>query len=249
MLALYIVIAVVLLILISIGGFLAIKPNMKIAFKKYAPQLAERASFQYVTRDLEHDDIYTKRGAVRQRIAKKVQALTEELESYYAGYETEFFEMVKPVLDEKNRFRKKDLPEILELYLNFVFEKKRQLLEKQNADLVSKGLTLEQFFDLRNLQAKNGGGDSVGVYIIFNESKRMYYVGQAKRLFFRVNQHFTGHGNGDVYADYKYGDRFFVQLIPITSSGYSDIDALERDMIAKYRADSEGYNRTSGNTK
>ena len=91
-------------------------------------------------------------------------------------------------------------------------------------------------------------GDMVGVYIIHNESKDMYYIGQAKRLFFRINQHFTGHGNGDVYADYKYGDDFSIKIIPLADSGYQDIDLLEKDMIQKYDAYHKGYNRTKGNT-
>lgn len=90
-------------------------------------------------------------------------------------------------------------------------------------------------------------GDSVGVYIIFNQTKNMYYVGQAKRLCFRVNQHFTGHGNGDVYADYKYGDQFLIKLITLRESGYDDLDKLERDMIMQYHANIDGYNKTAGN--
>lgn len=90
-------------------------------------------------------------------------------------------------------------------------------------------------------------GDMVGVYIIYNQTKNMYYVGQAKRLFFRVKQHFTGRGNGDVYADYKYGDSFLIRLVTLRESGYDDLDRLERDLIAKYHAYSHGYNKTAGN--
>ena len=31
-------------------------------------------------------------------------------------------------------------------------------------------------------------------------------MGQGKAVLDRVNHHFSGRGNGDVYADYKYGD-------------------------------------------
>ena len=105
-------------------------------------------------------------------------------------------------------------------------------------------ITPEQFFKLR----KTISGDMVGVYVIYNKDRRMYYVGQATRLFFRVNQHFTGHGNGDVYGDYKRGkDRFTIKLIPLVNSGYYDLDLLEKDMIAKYNAYEKGYNKTQGN--
>lgn len=71
-------------------------------------------------------------------------------------------------------------------------------------------VTPEQFFKIRN--SSNGGRgnkhistskDFSGVYILYNHTKKKYYVGQAKKVFQRVNNHFTGHGNGDVYADYK----------------------------------------------
>ena len=105
-------------------------------------------------------------------------------------------------------------------------------------------MTPEQFFNLR----KQVDGDMVGVYILYNKDKKMYYVGQATRLFFRVNQHFTGHGNGDVYADYKRGkDKFTIKLIPLLNSGYYDLDLLEKDMITKYNSYEKGYNKTKGN--
>ena len=107
----------------------------------------------------------------------------------------------------------------------------------------TKSLTPDEFFEVKGTQS----GDVVGVYVIHNDTNGMYYVGQAKRLFFRVNQHFTGHGNGDVYADYKHGDHFSIQLMKLSDSGYSDLDKLERDLIEKYDAYNSGYNRTVGN--
>jgi len=104
-------------------------------------------------------------------------------------------------------------------------------------------MTPEEFFELR----EKAEGDFVGVYILYNATKRLYYVGQAKRVLFRVNQHFTGHGNGDVYADYVYRNRFRIKLVKLTESGYEDLDALERDMIEAYHAFSIGYNKNAGN--
>lgn len=108
-----------------------------------------------------------------------------------------------------------------------------------NVDTVSPN----DFFEIKNKQK----GDVVGVYVIHNETQNMYYVGQAKRLFFRINQHFTGHGNGDVYADYKYGDNFTIKIVKLSDSGYDDLNLLEKDLIRKYNALSNGYNKTAGN--
>ena len=106
-------------------------------------------------------------------------------------------------------------------------------------------MTPKQFFGFR---ARAGSARNFsGVYILYNEDKKMYYVGQGIRVLDRVNAHFTGHGNGDVYADYKYGDHFTIKLISLRKSGYSDLNSLERDMIARYKAFSRGYNRTRGN--
>lgn len=103
-------------------------------------------------------------------------------------------------------------------------EKKTKFSNFTNATSV---ISVKDFFELKACQQ----GDIVGVYVIYNENKNMYYVGQAKKLFFRINQHFTGHGNGDVYADYKAGNSFKMMIIPLADSGYKDIDLLEKDMI------------------
>lgn len=116
-------------------------------------------------------------------------------------------------------------------------------------------LTPQQFFYLRNFSFGGRGRPSyartknfAGVYILFNKTKNMYYVGQGKHVLDRVNCHFTGKGNGDVYADYKYGDEFTIRMIALQGSGYTSLNALERDTIYKYRAFSRGYNKTRGNS-
>lgn len=115
-------------------------------------------------------------------------------------------------------------------------------------------VTPNEFFKIRN--ASNGGrgkkhistkNDFAGVYILYNHDKNMYYVGQGKRVFQRVNSHFTGHGNGDVYADYKYGDNFTIKMIALQNSGFKTLNELERNTIATYNAYAKGYNKTRGN--
>lgn len=115
-------------------------------------------------------------------------------------------------------------------------------------------VTPKEFFKIRN--ASNGGRgkkhistkhDFAGVYILYNNDKKMYYVGQGKRVFQRVNSHFTGHGNGDVYADYKYGDNFTIKMIALRNSGFKTLNELERNTITTYNAYAKGYNKTRGN--
>ena len=86
-----------------------------------------------------------------------------------------------------------------------------------------------------------------GVYVLHNKTRNKYYVGQGINVMARINQHFSGKGNGDVYADWKYGDRFRIKIIPLKGSRRKSLDELERVTINKYNAFSQGYNKTRGN--
>ena len=86
-----------------------------------------------------------------------------------------------------------------------------------------------------------------GVYVIYNETRNMHYIGQAARVGDRVYSHFTGKGNGDVYADYKYGSVFTLKLIEFSGSGYNTLNQLEKDTIMVYNSYAKGYNKTRGN--
>ena len=111
----------------------------------------------------------------------------------------------------------------------------------------SKTLTPQEFFKLRENAIKMGGQskyDRSGVYVLFNKSSSMYYVGQSVNLLKRVNNHFTGKGNGDVYADYKYGSEFEITLIPCSQQ---DLNKIERHYIEIFNAYGKGYNKNKGN--
>lgn len=127
-------------------------------------------------------------------------------------------------------------------------------IRKKIRDLSNSALevTPNQFFAIRT--AKGGRNryistsyDFVGIYILYNTTKSKYYIGQSKRVFSRVNQHFTGRGNGDLYADYKYGDRFTIKMVRLENSGFSSLNDLERCAIKTYNAYAKGYNKTRGN--
>lgn len=131
----------------------------------------------------------------------------------------------------------------------------KEYLRQKILNLVNNNteVTPEEFFELRN--AKIGKSKSIegkrynfpGVYVIHNQTKNMYYVGQGKKVLDRVNSHFTGKGNGDVYADYKYNDRFEISIIPFNNSGFSSLNELEKLAIKTYNAYTNGYNKTRGN--
>ena len=114
-------------------------------------------------------------------------------------------------------------------------------------------VTPEEFFELRNSKVKRSNSiagkvyNFPGVYVIHNQTKDMYYVGQGIKVLDRVNSHFTGRGNGDVYADYKYNDSFKIGIIPFNNSDFSSLNELERLAIKTYNAYTKGYNKTRGN--
>ncbi len=116
----------------------------------------------------------------------------------------------------------------------------------------SREISVKRFLRLRNVKDRNKRlksfkQDVEGVYIIHNHTEGKYYVGQAQHMISRVNNHFTGKGNGRIYADYDHGDRFTVRFVALKGSGFKNLNDLERYFIEKYDALEAGYNRTKGN--
>lgn len=140
-------------------------------------------------------------------------------------------------------------------YAIYIQKKKKEIREKIDL-LASNAIEMNpnEFFKIRNKSFGGQGSPKYarqynfeGVYILYNETKKMYYVGQATKILDRVNAHFTGKGNGDVYADYKYGDSFKIRMIALEKSGFCSLNELERHTISKYNAFARGYNKTRGN--
>ena len=71
------------------------------------------------------------------------------------------------------------------------------------------------------------------------------YVGQSVNVCQRVHNHFNGKGNGNVYADIKYGKYAYVRLIPVKPKRLND---METALIEAFSATSS-YNKTQGGAK
>lgn len=117
-----------------------------------------------------------------------------------------------------------------------------------------KELTPAMFFQVRKRSMKSFKQASTrqsfaftGVYILRNKTQDRYYVGQGKNVLDRVNQHLTGRGNGEVYADYRNGDEWTIQLINFDDTHFNTLNELERHMIRAHDAYFNGYNKTRGN--
>ncbi len=117
------------------------------------------------------------------------------------------------------------------------------------SDIVNTSEELSGFMPVDDwLDSGQSACEYTGVYILFNADKDMYYVGQAKNVGKRIDQHRTGRGgNPDVYFDWRSGDHFFIKTISLSDSDFDNLDRLEMYMIDKYDACVSGYNKTVGN--
>lgn len=127
-------------------------------------------------------------------------------------------------------------------------------IRKQIRGLMSNTITMtpKQFQQMRNKRFKGNKHyasdyNFAGIYVLHNTSKKMYYIGQGKNVLDRVNSHFAGRGNGDVYADYKYGDKWTIQMLALDNSDFYTLNDLERHAIEFYNSYHKGYNKTRGN--
>jgi len=142
------------------------------------------------------------------------------------------------ILNESSRSKQEE-------YQKEVQKRKERAIEVADG---AGAMTPEEFFGLRKIGNRiNDDLNFPGVYVLLNTTKNMYYIGQGTRVGDRVNSHFTGKGNGDVYADYKYDNEFVIKLIKFEGSGYTTLNELEKAMIIAYGANATGYNKTTGN--
>ena len=107
-----------------------------------------------------------------------------------------------------------------------------------------KDLKLASNFSFRNLN------DKKGVYIIRNETKNKCYVGQAKSIGVRLNQHFPNSEvintkNAEFAKDWYSGDYFCYKVHFCQTK--DELDSLEKQKIEEFNSFERGYNKTGGN--
>ena len=233
------------LVVLAIIMFKVLVWFVPIHYEVYQENIIHEAAFLEAVHGLRPEEIYTQTGELRANIEKKIQSKENEIIEIHQSEDTYIRQYLrdKKLINKFGNIKKINLKRLAYALSDYVRYDRKFVYKSMETDMLTYGITPEDFFKLK----KNVQGDVVGVYVIYNMDRRMYYVGQAKRLYFRVWQHFTGHGNGDVYADYKYGNRFIIRFVPLNSSGISDLDELERKLIQQYNAFTTGYNKTIGN--
>lgn len=74
------------------------------------------------------------------------------------------------------------------------------------------------------------------------------YVGQSVNVMSRYKQHISDKGCHDIYLDYKANPaQLRFKAFSMKDAHYSDLNALEKRLILKYKTDRNGYNKTAGN--
>ncbi|MBS6653338.1 MAG: hypothetical protein KH283_04760 [Collinsella sp.] len=110
----------------------------------------------------------------------------------------------------------------------------RQSLLEDDPQIVA---SAEEFMAQR--KALTQPGEITGIFIVHNATKDLYYVGQSAKAIDRAAIQFLGRGNCDVYADYKYDDSFNVRIVPLSGSGYENLNELKRAAIQALEAAGE----------
>jgi len=78
--------------------------------------------------------------------------------------------------------------------------------------------------------------DFEGLYLIKNKSKKRYYLGKGANVFRKVDRHFRGYGNQDIFADYEKKNRFVVCFMRLENSGYETLSDYEKSIIQELRS-------------
>ncbi|ANC77161.1 hypothetical protein ABE65_010255 [Fictibacillus phosphorivorans] len=148
-----------------------------------------------------------------------------------------------------------------EISPSYFHKKKTEFERNKNKEIVRKELdglrkkmitvTPEELIELKNKTARESKGiaNLKGIYIIYNSSKNIYYIGQAERVFERAFNHFVFEkGNPIIFEDYKKKDRFSISFIPLEDTSFKTLNDLEDNAIRAYNSlIPNGYNRNPGN--
>lgn len=199
--------------------------------------------------------IAEKENSYKKAVTLSVQALTEEernwIRQVVSGYDSDsispYFFHLKKAQFERNANKEN-------------VRKELDAIRKERKKFIP-----QELIKLRDQKERESRGieNFEGVYIIHNQVKDIYYVGQSKGVFSRAYQHFVTnpvensarHSTSiecnlpEVYDDYRLGEKFNISLIPLGNTSFSTLDEFEFNAIGAYNAfvDDGGYNRTNGN--
>ena len=176
------------------------------------------------------------------RIVKQKQKPVDEpkIEVDKESIETlaEWVKVQKKQADEEKHF--KDLKKAEQKQKLEVFKQTKDILK----DKLKAQIDQKEWSSLNSVLERTDKG-GMGIYIIYNETKDKYYVGQSKQLIKRVKDHFFVEA---IARDFLAGDRMSVKFLTANEldSDYR-LDHIEKTGIEIFGSDKNGYNKTIGN--
>ena len=117
---------------------------------------------------------------------------------------------------------------------------KDQLKEQLKSELAAK-----EWLPLKSILDKVDKG-STGIYVLYNQTKNKYYVGQAKQINARIKKHFEIEQIAwDCFVN---GDTIKIKYLTSNELNKDyNIDHIEKTAIEIFDAKTTGYNKTEGN--
>ena len=143
---------------------------------------------------------------------------------------------------------------LLECSDTIINDKEEEYARKYNAKILftnGKTDSINEFIMHDDFLKKEFYSDYSGCYVIliFNKVPNAefsnycdVYCGQSQTVLHRVKKHLSGYGNGNIFADIKYGKKAFIKILPCKLEQMND---LEKYLIEKYNA-TKSYNKTKG---
>ncbi|WP_205844626.1 GIY-YIG nuclease family protein [Malacoplasma penetrans] len=163
---------------------------------------------------------------------RQISVLESEFEKIKNNFEKNH-ELVNKKIDDKNKS------------INSLLEK---INEIKQTDYRVKVFDEDGFLDLRHEMNFSKKDIFKGVYIIWNKTKNLYYVGQSKNVNKRIfRDHFNNNDVKNIIfaKDWWNGDDFYYKTIECETK--DELDSLEKELIEKYNSFVSGYNKTGGN--
>ena len=152
---------------------------------------------------------------------------------------------------KNNLFLIGELDDKISLYKTRINDINQKIISIKNIDYrnLKKSIS-DDFMDLEKsfIHQSYFKKEIKGVYIIHNQTKNKYYVGQSKDVFNRVlKQHFSnGNVKNIIFAeDWYQKNKFSWKYIECETK--DELDTLEMEYIQKYNSFQSGYNKTGGN--
>lgn len=225
-LILVLIILVILCFLLTSCGSTAPDPQQVVEVPKQVAQTEEFKSLLNIVQQ-QKENIEQMKMAAEQHKQTAEQLLKKEQEK----------QLQEEMKEKKRQEDKQKQAALLKAY-----KQSKDTVE----EILKQKLDKTQYQPILNILSKVEKGD-IGIYLIHNKTLDKYYIGQAKQLYKRVQDHFK---LNEISLDYHANHHEFeVAIINANELGAAiRIDLAEKSMIEIFSGENKNlYNKTAGN--